>query len=156
MDTLLFSLATGFGLGFSPWIPGTIGALLGVPIVLLSARLAWRKQLVVALVLCLVSGVICELAQISIGADDPGEVVADEYLTLPVATIGLPVTKHPVLLATIFAVSRLLDYVKPPPARLMESVPGGAGMVLDDIVTNCYTLLLGWALFIYVLRRRLD
>jgi phosphatidylglycerophosphatase A len=156
MDTLLFSLATGFGLGLSPWIPGTIGALLGVPIVLLSARLAWWKQLVVVLLLCLVSGVVCELAQTSIGADDPGQVVADEYLTLPVATVGLPVTKHPVLLATIFVVSRLLDYVKPPPARLMESVPGGAGMVLDDIITNCYALLLGWAFFIYALRGRSD
>ena len=62
-------------------------------------------------------------AQAFSGHDDP-RIVTDELLTYPLATLALPIRRHPVLLVGVFATSRILDSIKPFPARAVESWPG--------------------------------
>ena len=154
MEQVLICVATGCGLGDSRWLPGTVGALLGLPLVWLIAKTVLWKQFAIAVILCFLAGVVCESAEQRMTGADPRAIVADEYLTLPVAAIGLPVTRHPALLVLVFTVSRALDGIKPPPARLAERIPGGAGIVLDDIVTNIYALAIGLLANLSVFRRR--
>jgi phosphatidylglycerophosphatase A len=46
-----------------------------------------------------------------------------------------------------FAVVRAVDILKPPPARALQSLPGGRGIVVDDFVANLYSLAVNWILY---------
>ena len=145
-DTPVWWVATGFGLGQLPWLPGTAGAALGLLFALALDRLSFRRRLLAVMSLLVLAWVVCESAWRLTGYDDP-RIVADEWLPLPVATVALPVSRHPALLAAAFIVSRVFDAVKPPPAGAVEKLHGGIGMVLDDVFANLWSLLLvfvGW------------
>lgn len=146
-DNVMVMLAIGLGLGCTPLIPGTAGALGGVLLSLLISRLSITKQLVAVALLILVAIPISENGENYFASKDASNIVADELLTFPLATIGLPVHQHPVMLAGIFMTNRIVDWTKPPPARAAESIPGGVGIVLDDVVASLWTLLIftiGW------------
>lgn len=157
IDDLTSWLATGFGLGYFPLIPGTAGALGGVILSVVISR--WRRRAQVAAIAFLLALAIpvCEHGSSNYAGSDDPRIVADELLTFPLATLTLPVRQHPGLLAGVFITSRLLDGIKPPPARTAAQFPGGAGIVLDDAVTNLWTLLiwaLGWRWEVRFLPRR--
>ena len=131
--------ATGFGLGFSPLAPGTVGTLLGVGIVwLTNTYLGIVWQTVAAVILALLAIPICDAAEKHFGKKDPHCIVADEYLTFPLCMIGLPL--QPWLVIFAFLSNRALDIVKPPPARRLQDLPGGWGIVVDDVVSSLYSL----------------
>lgn len=153
MTAFAIVLATGFGLGYVPWIPGTFGAVLGVPLALALARLHVSRQWIVAAVVALIAVPLCGVAEDAFGEKDDGRIVADEFAAFPVAVLGLPVARHPGLLAFAFTTSRILDWTKPPPVALSENVRGGVGIVLDDVLANLYALLVN-ALAWWVWRRR--
>jgi phosphatidylglycerophosphatase A len=138
-------LATGFGLGLSPAAPGTLGSLLGVAIVLFTARLPLPWQLTLAAALALLAVPICHAAEAALGRKDDRRIVADEYLAFPIAMLGLAPT--PWVLAMAFVTSRAFDVVKPPPARHAQRMPGGWGIVADDVLANLYSLALNHALY---------
>ena len=147
-------LATGLGLGCTPWLPGTAGALAGAVAARAIGRLRARARLPATLAMVVVALPVCTLGDRALPGDDP-RIVADELLTFPVATLALPVRRHPGLLAAVFVGSRVLDGLKPPPARAAEGLGGGVGIVLDDVVANVWTLVLalaGW--HAWKLRRR--
>ena len=56
--------------------------------------------------------------------------------------VGQAIARQPLVLAGAFLVSRVLDGLKPPPAAQSEGIPGGLGIVLDDVIANLYTWLL--------------
>jgi len=146
-EDAMVMLSIGLGLGCVPFIPGTAGALGGVILSLLISRLSTIKQLVVIALLILVAIPISEHGERFFASKDASVIVADELLTFPLATIGLPVYQHPVMLAGIFMTNRIVDWTKPPPAKAAESIPGGMGIVLDDVVASLWTLLIftiGW------------
>lgn len=134
-------LAHGLGLGHVPLAPGTAGALGGALLALGLARLRRGTRMLVAAALVGVALPICEYGGHNGPEDDP-RIVADELLTFPVATAALPLRGHPGRLAGVFVASRALDALKPPPARGAERLGGGLGVVLDDLVSNLYTLAL--------------
>ena len=145
VDPLLW-LAHGLGLGHVPFAPGTAGALAGVVLALALDRLRWRTRVAALALLVLVALPVCGYGERA-GPKDDRRIVADEMLTFPLATAALPLRGHPALLAGVFVLSRGLDVSKPPPARALEGLGGGPGIVLDDAVANAYTLalgLLGW------------
>jgi len=147
-------LATGFGLGLSPVASGTFGALLGVPLayVLFSWQTAWEIQAVIALVLTAVAVPICDAAEKALGGKkDDGRIVADEYLTMPLVLIGLPVTS-PVMLLVAFLSHRVFDIIKPPPARGLQRLKGGLGITIDDFFSSLYALGVNWLIYLYVLK----
>ena len=138
-------LATGFGLGFSPFASGTVGTLPGVLIVAAVWSYGLAVQLVTALVLPLVAIPICQVAERVFGRKDDGRIVADEYLTFPITLIGLPLT--PWVVAMAFASSRVFDIVKPPPARQLQALHGGLGIVIDDVIASLYSLAVNHLIF---------
>jgi phosphatidylglycerophosphatase A len=72
------------------------------------------------------------------GVTDPSFVVIDEVAGQLIALIAAPV-RWKTLLAG-FILFRAFDIVKPPPLRLLEKIPGGAGIMLDDVGAGLYAL----------------
>ncbi len=155
MNRFVLLVATGFGLGRAPVASGTFGAMLGLPLALgftaLYRQIYW--QIGIALVLTLLAVPICGFAERHFGAKDDGRIVADEYLTLPICVIGMPILSMMregrlfaglVLLGLAFVVSRVCDILKPTPARQSQRIPGGWGIVLDDFFASVYALVLTW------------
>jgi phosphatidylglycerophosphatase A len=82
------------------------------------------------------------------GVKDPGFVVIDEVAGQMIALIGTPLGwKY--LLAS-FILFRSFDIVKPFPLRRLEGLPGGTGIMMDDVGAGLYALVLLqiWAHFI--------
>jgi phosphatidylglycerophosphatase A len=132
-DGLVRMAATGFGFGYSPVMPGTVGTLWGLPLAVLLSRVpSVAGQAVIALGLTLAAIPLCGAAEKRIGGKDPACIVADEFLTLPICFIGLPLNL-PVLI-TGFVLHRIFDITKPPPIRQLQHLPGGTGIVVDDFL----------------------
>lgn len=144
---IVLLLATGFGLGLSPVASGTAGALLGVAIVSAMAPLGWVWQAVLAVGMVLLAVPICGKAETYFGRKDDRRIVADEYLAFPLCALGLPLAEHPWLLAAAFVTNRLLDIIKPPPAKQAQKIQGGAGVVLDDVISSLYALAVNHAIW---------
>ena len=102
------------------------------------------------MILALVSIPICDVGEKHFGTKDPHPVVADEYLTFPLCVIGLP--PAPWIFAIAFVTNRVLDIVKPFPARSLQRLPGGVGIVVDDIVSSFYSLAVNWAIYWAVMK----
>tara|TARA_B100000029_G_scaffold449584_1_gene472927 strand:+ start:299 stop:706 length:408 start_codon:yes stop_codon:yes gene_type:complete len=80
---------------------------------------------------------------------DPGQVVVDEGVGFLFTVALLPTDAWTLIVG--FFIFRALDIVKPPPARQLESLPGGWGIVVDDVIAGIYgnlilrvLLYLGW------------
>ncbi len=143
-------LATGFGLGLAPVASGTFGTLPGVLLVaLLWPRLAVPAQALLAAALALAAVPLCGAAERHYGRKDDGRIVADEYLAFPLAAIGLPLADlHPAWLLVPFLAFRFFDIVKPPPARGLQRLRGGTGVVIDDVIAALYALAASHAFFL--------
>ena len=76
----------------------------------------------------------------SLGAKDPGIIVIDEVAGMLLSVLTLPRT-IPVLL-TAFVLFRFFDVWKPFPARQSQSLRGGFGVMVDDLIAGLYTLIL--------------
>jgi phosphatidylglycerophosphatase A len=157
IDDLTSMLATGFGLGYFPHIPGTAGALSGIILSVVISLGSRRTQLAAITFLLALAVPVCEHGSSNYAGSDDHRIVTDKFLAFPLATLTLPLRQHPGLLAGVFLTSRLLDGIKPPPARIAVQLPGGVGIVLDDIVTNLWSLLIwasGWWWAVRFLPRR--
>jgi phosphatidylglycerophosphatase A len=149
--TLATWLATGFGLGLSPLIPGTVGSLPGLALVLAMGQatggpgLLWRAAAAAGLALLAIP--ICDAAEKQFGKKDDRRIVADEYLTFPICVLGIPWTEHLWFLGVAFVVNRICDTVKPPPARQLQRVKGGLGIVIDDVFACLYALAINHAIW---------
>lgn len=133
-------VATGFGFGLSRFMPGTVGTLWGIPLAWAVAQIpSVNLQVAVCLVLTMVAIPICEEAEKQLGkGKDPGCIVADEYLTLPIVYLGLPFTPWVVLSGFVF--HRIFDITKPPPIRQLQNLKGGVGIVIDDFLAALFAL----------------
>lgn len=140
-------LATGFGLGWSPFASGTVGSIPGLIIVAALVHVSFAWQIVTAIGLVVLAIPICEIAENHFDRKDDGRIVADEYLTFPLCTLCLPWMTHPWLLLVAFVMNRVMDIIKPPPARQAQSLHGGLGIVIDDVVSSLYALLLNHAIW---------
>jgi phosphatidylglycerophosphatase A len=149
-------MSTGFGLGYSPLIPGTIGSLPGIPLVWaiqhagqgLGHEVAFHVS--AAVVLSLLAIPLCSAGEKAAGHKDPHCVVADEYLTFPISMIGLPFS--PLMVAIAFVTNRIMDILKPFPARQIQVLPGGWGITLDDVFSATYSLALNHLAFFALTR----
>lgn len=139
-------LATGGWVGMFPVMPGTVGSLWGIPLALaLGAIPLPALQLGVIAVLAFASVPICTTAALRLGLKDPGPVVLDEIIALPVAYFLHPV-RDPAVLVAGFLLFRFFDILKPPPVHQVERLPGGWGIMADDLVAAVYANLVLWLL----------
>jgi len=135
-------LATVCYVGKIPFAPGTFGSIPGLFIWFFLSKIDPLIALFVIFFLILSSIPIAGQAEIILNKKDPGEIVIDETAGLVVALFGLPMN----VLSAIggFFIFRVLDIFKPFPIRFIEKkLPGGAGIVMDDVVAGiCCNLLL--------------
>lgn len=154
MKLLARIIATGFGLGYSPLASGTVASVLGVALAVFLAVTGvpplW--QVFIAVCLSLMAIAVCDVAERHFGTKDDHRIVADEYMTFPIVLIGIPWLQHPWFILLAFGVTRALDIIKPPPARQIQRVKGGAGIVLDDLISNIYALGLNHLLWLALMR----
>jgi phosphatidylglycerophosphatase A len=75
-----------------------------------------------------------------LGKKDPSEVVLDEVAGQAIALIAVPVSwKYAICSLILF---RAFDIIKPPPVRQLEALPGGMGIMMDDVAAGIFALLL--------------
>ena len=132
------AIATGAYVGYLPPAPGTLGSLLGL--LLLWPLKPGTVQVLVTLFLIGVGIVVADRAARVIGGQDPPVIVIDEIAGIAVATLLLPPQVQERVVA--FVIFRLFDVIKPFPARQAERLPGGFGIVGDDLIAGLYTNLL--------------
>jgi phosphatidylglycerophosphatase A len=137
MDAFVLAVATLGGAGYFPVAPGTLGTLLGVPLCLVFRAQPLGLYLLSSVTLLVLGVWVADRAQALLGQKDPPAVVIDEVVGFAVAVAGVKPGLVP--LAAGFVLFRILDIVKPPPIRAMErKLPGGLGIVADDVLAGLY------------------
>lgn len=134
-------IGTGFGSGFSPFAPGTAGALLatliwfGLSFCVSNVCLLW---LTVVLILVFTGAGVWATNRLEpFWGEDPSRVVVDEMVGVWIALLAAP-AGHIWYMSGAFALFRLFDIFKPLGIRRMESLPGGIGVMMDDILAGVY------------------
>jgi len=133
-------LSTGFYFGLAPIVPGTFGTLPAVACFALVRYLALGDWLVLlfALAACAVAVPLAPWAEKYFKREDPRPFVLDEiagYLFTVLYVGGLPWWQ---VAAAGFFIFRVLDVLKPFPIRRLEKLPGGWGVLLDDVLAGIY------------------
>ncbi len=146
MKNITLIIATGFGLGNSQILPGTLGTLLGIipAIFILSQSLI--LQIVYCFIIVFFGFIVCNKAAKIIGEKDPSCIVADEFCTLPITVIGF---SDPIFILSGFIFHRFFDILKPWPIKKLEELPGGLGIILDDFLSAIFALIINMILFVY-------
>lgn len=126
------------GVGYVPVAPGTFGSVVGLLIwyVLPVSLPAQGAAIAAVVVVGSWSGTIAER---QFGRVDPGYVVIDEVAGMLVTLFLVPVSWIGLIVA--FLLFRLFDIVKPYPAKRLERLRGGLGIVADDIMAGVYANL---------------
>jgi phosphatidylglycerophosphatase A len=132
-------IGSGFYTGYSPYISGTVGSLAALIIYLIPGF----EQLFViipAIIIFMVYGIyLGNKFEVEYGKD-PGQCTVDEVVGMWISLVALPKTFG--IVAMAFILWRLLDIIKPPPARNLERLKGGLGIMIDDVISGIYTLII--------------
>lgn len=138
----LMLLAAGFGVGYVPGLPGTLGTALGVALSwgLLAAPIGWLAYAVVTLLLLAVGVPICNWAARRLGKGDPSLVVWDELASVPIVFFLVRWQSGQIwwVLLVGFAAHRVFDILKPWPIHRLERLPGGWGIMADDVLAAVF------------------
>jgi phosphatidylglycerophosphatase A len=136
-------VATWFGCGYFPRAPGTVGSAAGLAIAAGFGKLnGWQPWHFAALCLVTAAPAIwaADAAARQKGQKDPPIVVVDEVLGQWLAIAGARTLNWKAYVAAFLAF-RLFDIWKPVPVRQCEQLPGGIGIVADDLVAGLYAAL---------------
>jgi phosphatidylglycerophosphatase A len=158
-DYLALAIAT-CGVGYLPLAPGTWGSLLAVGIFWLAQGSLLGHpidtpdtippaffvvgQLVAIVVITLLGIWAASRTEQIFKAKDPGKVVIDEVAGQLIALLPLPLSGigyAPIMWLIAFLLFRFFDIVKPYPARKLESLQGGLGIMADDVVAGVYAAI---------------
>jgi phosphatidylglycerophosphatase A len=136
-------LATWFGCGYSPVAPGTVGSAGAVVAAMLVVNVAgwptWTLA-VLALLLLAPSIVAASATARHYGRKDPQQVVIDEVLGQWI-TLAALTSWSSAGIGLAFLLFRLFDIWKPFPVRQLEALPGGVGIIADDLMAGLYGAL---------------
>jgi len=149
-------VATVAGAGYFPVLPGTVGSAVGVGIVAaldaIPFATAWRDAaLIGAAVLIFFVGVwAAGESEKFFGRTDPGHVVIDEVVGQMLTFLLVPHASWKLLLAGL-GLFRVFDVTKPFPAGRAERLPGGWGIMIDDLLAGVYALV-ALAFLVYIIR----
>ena len=151
-SAFLVWVAEGFGLGRIPFAPGTFGSMAGVLWFLVLVRTGSLTGFFLGLGLGLAASVaVCDAAERITSRKDPGSVVLDEIVAVPICFIPWLLSVHARLQAMpapeefigprtwwltllLFGLFRLFDIWKPWPIRPSQNLPGGWGVTIDDVL----------------------
>ena len=137
-DRLAIVIASVAGAGYSPVVSGTVGSFVTLVALWL---LPFTPTALLASIVAVTAVGIWAGGRVEwlLGANDPGVVVIDEVAGMLVSVFLLPRTV-PVLLSA-FVLFRVFDVWKPFPIRQSQALPGGLGIMVDDLLAGLYTLI---------------
>ena len=135
-EKLITFLATGFGSGFAPFAPGTAGTLVGVLICLLFLPLPLIMRLPAVFALLALSVYIAGQAEKIYQKKDDQRIVIDEIIGFQITM--LPAEINIINICVGFFLFRIFDILKPFPIKNLQGLPGGWGIVADDVVAGIY------------------
>lgn len=143
-----WTLGTWFGVGLLRPGPGTYGSISAVLLWFGAIHLAHATPhaqvigtLLAALVIMRIGVPAATVVARESGREDPGHVVIDEVAGQLFALIAIPADWPHALMALVLF--RIFDIVKPPPVRQLERLPGGTGIMLDDVAAGLMALGVG-------------
>ncbi len=130
--------ATGFGLGYVPRGPGTAGSLLGPPLIwALGTDGRYPLWTALAGVIAFMIGIpICDAGIRLLQRKDPPHVVFDEIVAFFWVFLLTPINPGTAVIG--FLLFRIFDIIKPWPIRRIEWLPGGLGVMADDVVAGLF------------------
>ena len=139
MNNIYKFFATAAGSGYSPFAPGTAGALVGIALLWLIH--IWIPELpyfswglILATIIFYFVGVYCTDQLESEWGKDPSKVVLDEVIGVWISVLFVPITWQWMLLG--FILFRVFDIWKPLGIRKLEAIKGGHGVMLDDVAAG--------------------
>ena len=141
LQKVVLLCATGAGVGYVPVVPGTVGTLAAIPLSACLNRLADISLLAAGTILVL--AILCAISFAGKAADilrqkDPGVIVIDEIVGYLLANFAVPISTRNLLMT--FVLFRFFDITKIFPASRLEQLPGGVGIVADDLMAGLYSL----------------
>jgi phosphatidylglycerophosphatase A len=139
-DAVMF-LATGFYIGNIPFAPGTFGSLIGLPLCFALAGISLAPAVLCTLLFISFAVYIADAAEKLLKRSDPGCIIIDEIAGMMVTLVGLPF--NPIIVVIGFIIFRILDILKPFPIRNLDRrIPGGLGVVADDVAAGLFANLM--------------
>ncbi|CAG19216.1 phosphatidylglycerophosphatase A [Photobacterium profundum] len=137
-------LATGFGSGLSPIIPGTMGTVASIPLYLLIVQLPFAAYILITIVAAMIGITICQKTSDDMGVHDHGSIVWDEFVGFWITMAIAPVVNWQWILAG-FVLFRFFDMIKPWPISWLDKhVHGGFGIMVDDILAGFMAMICLW------------
>jgi phosphatidylglycerophosphatase A len=130
--------ATGFGVGYSPIAPGTLGTIIAIPVYYFLSEIPSPIYEITLIAFFFLSVWISENAEIFFRKKDDQRIVIDEVMGFLIAMLWLPKTILFIIVG--FVLFRFFDILKPFPIRLIDKrLKGGFGVVLDDVIAGVFT-----------------
>ncbi|SVD29845.1 uncharacterized protein METZ01_LOCUS382699 [marine metagenome] len=130
-------IATCFYLGKLPYAPGSAGSL-GALILWFFLPLDFLIHSIMILILFIVGVYSSKKVEEELETDDPSEIVIDEVVGMGISLFMLP---HSVILYFLaFCIFRVFDIFKPSFIFHVQNLPGGWGVMLDDVLAGVFTL----------------
>ena len=136
LDRLGWLVGTGFGSGLSPVAPGTAGSLVALAIYWVLPISGDSLTFCLLILIGFPLGIWATGRLVTEEEKDPSRAVWDEFIGLWVTFLLLPKTWP--WMAAAFLGFRALDIFKPWPARRAEALPGGLGIMADDLLVGIY------------------
>jgi len=137
MNYFISLLATGFGVGYSPVAPGTLGTLIAIPVYYFLSAIPSPLYEITLIGFFFLSVWISENAEIFFGKKDDQRIVIDEMMGFLITMLWVPKATHFIVIG--FFLFRFFDILKPFPIRHLEKkFKGGFGVVLDDVMAGAY------------------
>jgi len=140
LDKLGWMIGTGFGSGLFPIAPATAGSFVSLLIYYFLPISSDSIALYLLIVVGFLLGVWATGTLSTKADEDPSKAVWDEFVGLWVTCLLLP--KEIGWLAAAFIIFRILDILKPWPARRLEGLHGGLGIMADDLMVGVYGAIL--------------
>lgn len=140
-------LGSGFFTGYIPFASGTFGSLAASIIYFIIPGSENILLLSGLIIIFFIYGVYVSHKFENVYGKDPAECTIDEVVGTWIALLNIP--KSFLLVVISFFIWRALDIIKPFPARKSESLPGGWGIMVDDVISAFYTFLIMQILYHY-------
>jgi phosphatidylglycerophosphatase A len=145
LNRLILTIATCFGLGYSPYFPGTCGALVGiacyVPLAFAVPGEPWQSVGIGGMLLFWTVFTIAlgTWSERHFGVKDSQTFVTDEVVGFLFTVLLFHLPDKPILTTLwAFPITRVIDIAKIPPAKSLEKLPAGWGVVADDLLGSIY------------------
>ena len=132
-------LGSGFYTGYIPFAPGTFGSLAAL---ILYTIPGFESLAVIVPIIIIFSfyGIFIGSKFESMYGKDPSQCTIDEMVGMWISLLFLPKTLF--ISVTAFFIWRAMDIIKPYPARQLEKLNGGLGIMIDDVVASVYSLII--------------